>query len=150
MYGKLSARREDWEHPTAECRAREEDVRSDVLEQVERGRPDDEGCKEAEMKYRKKAIVVEAVRLGWDTWSEMCEFAGVGKLDEGKPSGCFLDEEGKPKPDDATEGTMGLLIPTLEGLMVGSEGDYIIRGVKGEFNPCKPDVFAATYEAVPQ
>ena len=43
---------------------------------------------------------------------------------------------------------MGLLIPTLKGLMIGAEGDYIIRGVKGELYPCKPDIFAATYEAV--
>jgi hypothetical protein len=39
-------------------------------------------------------------------------------------------------------------IPTLEGLMVGIEGDWIIRGVKGELYPCKPDIFAATYEPV--
>lgn len=39
-------------------------------------------------------------------------------------------------------------IPTLEGLMIASEGDWIIRGVKGEIYPCKPDIFEATYEAV--
>ena len=39
-------------------------------------------------------------------------------------------------------------IMTLEGIMEASPGDWIIRGVKGEFYPCKPDIFAATYEAV--
>ena len=38
------------------------------------------------------------------------------------------------------------IISTLEGTMIASEGDYIIRGVKGELYPCKPDIFAATYE----
>jgi len=37
-------------------------------------------------------------------------------------------------------------IPTLEGVMTASPGDWIIRGVKGEFYPCKPDIFEATYE----
>lgn len=41
-----------------------------------------------------------------------------------------------------------LEIETLEGVMVASIGDWVIKGVKGEFYPCKPDVFAATYEAI--
>jgi hypothetical protein len=41
-----------------------------------------------------------------------------------------------------------LVIPTLEGEHTASIGDYIIRGVKGEFYPCKPDIFMATYEEV--
>lgn len=39
-------------------------------------------------------------------------------------------------------------IQTLEGLMVASKGDWIIRGIAGELYPCKPDIFAATYDAV--
>lgn len=39
-------------------------------------------------------------------------------------------------------------IPTLEGVMTASMGDYVIRGVAGEFYPCKPEIFGATYEAV--
>lgn len=39
-------------------------------------------------------------------------------------------------------------IKTLEGTMTASKGDWIIRGVKGELYPCKPDIFAATYDAV--
>lgn len=42
----------------------------------------------------------------------------------------------------------GLVIPTLEGDMQAVTGDYIIRGIKGEFYPCKPDIFEATYEKV--
>lgn len=43
----------------------------------------------------------------------------------------------------------GLTIQTLEGPMSAQEGDYIIKGVKGEFYPCKPDIFEATYESEP-
>ena len=41
---------------------------------------------------------------------------------------------------------MCFLVETLEGVMVANVGDYIIKGVKGEFYPCKPDVFEATYD----
>jgi hypothetical protein len=48
-----------------------------------------------------------------------------------------------------TQGGHGrLVIQTLEGQMVANVGDWIIQGVKGELYPCKPDIFAATYEAV--
>jgi len=87
-------------------------------------------------KYRKKPVVKEAVQLRWDTWDEMCIFAGVGKLSDGKP-------EGKQDGDK-----IGLDIPTLEGLMHVEENDFVIRGIKGELYPCKPDIFEATYEPV--
>lgn len=90
------------------------------------------------MKFRKKPVVIEAVQLRWDTWGEMCGHAGVGKLVDNKPEGFWSDGEGHSR--------IGLHIPTLEGLMVATEGDWIIRGVKGELYPCKPDIFAATYE----
>lgn len=41
---------------------------------------------------------------------------------------------------------LGIMIGTLEGSMLAAPGDYIIKGVKGEFYPCKPDIFCATYE----
>jgi hypothetical protein len=44
-------------------------------------------------------------------------------------------------------GLMPFYIKTLEGVMAAEEGDWIIKGVKGELYPCKPDIFAATYEA---
>jgi hypothetical protein len=46
------------------------------------------------------------------------------------------------------EGAGGIAIRTLEGVMHGDPGDWIIRGVKGEFYPCKPDVFSIKYELV--
>jgi hypothetical protein len=100
-------------------------------------------------KFRKKPVVIEAVQLLWTTWSEMCDHAGVGLLSDGKPEGCHVDEEGKAhKPPECANGRIGLWIPTKEGLMLGTEGDWIIRGIQGELYPCKPDIFAATYEAV--
>lgn len=99
-------------------------------------------------KFRKKPVVIEAVQLRWDTWHEICDFVGVGKLEDGKPTGCYIDTEGNPLPEDKASETMGLLIPTLEGLMVGAQNDWIIKGVKGEFYPCKPDIFELTYEPV--
>ena len=48
----------------------------------------------------------------------------------------------------AIEKQGGILIPTLEGEMFASFGDYIIKGVNGEFYPCKPDIFAKTYDLV--
>ena len=99
------------------------------------------------MKYRKKQVVVEAVVLSWKTWQEICKFAGVGKLTDGKPEGCYLGEDGKPRDGHETTDRIGLLIPTLESLMIAADGDWIIRGVNGELYPCKPDIFKKTYEA---
>lgn len=83
-------------------------------------------------KFRKKPVVIEAVQLRWDNWSEMCDFI-KGQGFRGK----HLDRD-----------RIGLEIHTLEGTMLGEENDWIIKGVKGEFYPCKPDIFEATYEAV--
>lgn len=88
-------------------------------------------------RFRKKPIEITAVQLRWDTWSEMCEHAGVGLLSEGKPEGIHRDD-----------GKIEMGIPTLEGLMVASENDWVIRGIQGELYPCKPDIFAATYDMV--
>lgn len=101
-------------------------------------------------KFRKKPVVIEAVQLLWTTWSEMCVHAGVGKLTDGKPEGCWVDSENKivDSTSSLCDGRIALAIPTLEGLMVGVEGDWIIKGVKGELYPCKPDIFEATYELV--
>lgn len=87
-------------------------------------------------KFRKKPVVIEAMKLEWATWSEMCEFLGPGFFASGG--------QGVPGPD----GAIGLTIPTLEGVMTAGAGDFIIRGVKGELYPCKADIFAATYEVV--
>ena len=100
------------------------------------------------MKYRKKPVVIEALQLRWDNWNEMCDFVGVGSLADGKPEGTFLDKEGIPTKECNANTQIGLSIPTLEGVMRGIENDWIIKGVNGEFYPCKPDIFHKTYEKV--
>ena len=97
------------------------------------------------MKFRKKPVVIEAVQLLWSTWSEMCEHAGVGRLVDGRPEGCAVGPDNQLVSENG-DGRIALAIPTLEGLMVSVEGDWIIKGVKGELYPCKPDIFEATYE----
>jgi hypothetical protein len=104
-------------------------------------------------KFVKKPVVIEAVQLTWQTWDAMCEHAGVGRLLDGRPQGGYavpgshdFDASGIQPTDDHV---LALAIPTLEGLMVAHEGDWVIKGVQGELYPCKPDIFAATYEPVP-
>ena len=75
-------------------------------------------------RYRKKPVEILAM-----------EWTGDNKVDVQRFVGRYLDL--LPR---------GLKIPTLEGDMFASVGDYIIQGVNGEFYPCKPDVFAKTYE----
>jgi hypothetical protein len=107
-------------------------------------------------KFRKKPVVVEAVQLTWQNWNEICEFAGVGHLYDDEPEGCWVDpadgfgyQGNQPpehlSPDDAE---IGLMIPTLEGVMLARQDDWIIRGVNDELYPCKPDIFKQTYDAV--
>ena len=101
--------------------------------------------------YRKKPVVIEAVQLTWENWAEICDFAGIGSLLENSPEGTWLDEEGNPTADPQVHRdgkTLGLMIPTLEGLMIAIEGDWIIKGVIGELYPCKPSIFEKTYEEV--
>lgn len=100
------------------------------------------------MRVRKKPVEVDAVQLTWPTWNEMCDFAGVGKLADGKPEGCYIDEDGNAT--DSATSELGLRIPTREGVMLAREADWVIRGVAGELYPCKPDIFEQTYELVGQ
>jgi hypothetical protein len=99
-------------------------------------------------KYRKKPVEIEAVQLTWKNWSEVCDHAGVGP-GENQPNGVYIDAHGythdTPPNDDAK---LGLRIPTLEGVMLGEEGDWIIKGVQGEIYPCKDSIFRQTYEPV--
>lgn len=87
------------------------------------------------MKYRKKPVVIDAVQ--WDgTMSSMDDILAA------YPS---LDTVGKTyKGNECSDWT----IRTLEGQHRVSKGDFVICGIKGEFYPCKPDIFAATYEEV--
>lgn len=82
--------------------------------------------------YRKKPIVVEAVQyLGYESLPEIAQFM----KDE------YLRVLFKPVSEQ-------LIIPTLEGDHEANVGDWIIKGIKGEFYPCKPDIFEQTYEKV--
>lgn len=84
------------------------------------------------MKYRKKPVVIDAYRLPAagedvpDSFHQWCEEVGFTEFESGR---------------DET-----LVIPTLEGAMTAQPGDWIIKGVNGEFYPCKPDIFDKTYE----
>jgi len=100
-----------------------------------------------DMKFKKKPVVIEAVQLLWSTWNEMCDHAGVGKLSDGKPEGTYVNPNNEAVSGSG-DGRIALAIPTLEGVMIGVEGDWIIKGIKGELYPCKPDIFEATYEKV--
>jgi hypothetical protein len=86
-------------------------------------------------KFRKKPVVIEAFqlhnRVGTDDRPEWLKQAA----DEGRV--VFHDQRNAPGH---------WTIPTLEGEMRGDHGDWIIKGVKGELYPCKPDIFEATYE----
>lgn len=80
------------------------------------------------MKYIKKPVVVDAI-----------QWTGFNLLEVGMfiPNGCYFSNTDNPED---------IIITTLEGNMTASKGDYIIKGIKGEFYPCKPDIFEATYE----
>lgn len=89
-------------------------------------------AKEYIERYRKKPVVVEAIRFTRSNFHIVSEFTG-GKAD-------YLTIERCPN------GRCYCLVETLEGNMVANEGDYIIKGVHGEFYPCKPDIFEKTHE----
>lgn len=94
------------------------------------------------MRYRKKPVEIEAVKLENNKQSiiNAIEFVyNVGM----ETSVLGMDFEiNKVRLDG------GLVINTLEGNMLASFGDYIIKGIAGEFYPCKPDIFIETYEPV--
>jgi len=83
-------------------------------------------------KYRKKPVVIEAVQWTNDkeSWDNIMSM-GLSKW----------------KPGEMGSGTF--IIETLEGDHLAKSGDYIIKGVQGEFYPCKPDIFEETYEKEP-
>jgi hypothetical protein len=99
------------------------------------------------MKYRKRPVVIEAVQLRWDTWSEICDFVDDSYFDQG----VYVNLNGtyeKTNIPSESDPRIGLLIKTLEGTMLAVQDDYVIKGVSGEFYPCKPDIFEQTYELV--
>ena len=86
-------------------------------------------------KYRKKPIVIDAFCLGRDPWPDWA----MDLLTRNKVQ--IFEYELSPGPGfDYAE------IRTPEGVMRGNHGDYLIRGIRGEVYPCKPDIFEETYE----
>lgn len=88
-------------------------------------------------RYRKRPVVVEAFQWTGDknqtddpTWIKEAVKKGVVSIFPKSPEGLIM------------------MIDTLEGVMTAKPNDYIIRGVNGEFYPCKPDIFEKTYEPV--
>jgi len=81
--------------------------------------------------FRKRPVVIEAVQFTGGNTVEVVNFIGSGY---------------RVMPDYRDASKDVIFIVTLEGEMVATAGDWIIRGVQGEFYPCKPDIFEATYE----
>lgn len=82
-------------------------------------------------KYIKKPVTVEAVQWTGDNRKDIWDFCTLAYFNT-----------------DFETGDLKLMIQTLEGPMEASVGDYIIKGIKGEFYPCKPDIFLLTYDHV--
>lgn len=98
------------------------------------------------MFYRKRPVLIDAKEWvsGAEAASNVIDWVlrngGVARYHEGVwvPSG--------PRAEDTVWVEEHLEIDTLEGIMTAQRGDFIIRGVQGEFYPCKPDIFHQTYE----
>lgn len=88
------------------------------------------------MKYRKKPVVIDAIQWTGNNLREIIDFSG---LHESATKWTWKQYEHIVKKE-------GLKIFTMEGPLMASAGDWIIKGIKGEFYPCKPDIFASTYE----
>jgi hypothetical protein len=100
------------------------------------------------VKFRKKPVEIEAMQLVADATPAqgMAVYQWVESHLGSVPPPCDEEYNGPGVTIDPADGLM--MIRTLEGDMKVSLGDWVIRGVQGEFYPCKPDIFAATYEAV--
>ena len=90
------------------------------------------------MKYRKKPVVIEA-----EQFTKELALACLMKEQEA-PFGLHVTGNWHPERREVYDAKM--YIRTLEGTMRAEIGDWIIKGVKGELYPCKPDIFEATYE----
>lgn len=92
------------------------------------------------MQFRKKPVVIDAIQWNGDNDIPIMDFVGK-KLSVSKPS------ERIEMDNDLPNHAWVLIIPTLEGDMRANRNDWIIKGVNGEFYPCKPDIFEKTYES---
>jgi hypothetical protein len=82
-------------------------------------------------KYRKKSVVIEAMQFTEETKNQVADFVTDYRL-------LGFSPDGRPT----------LVIETVEGFMAATIGDWVIKGVKGEFYPCQPDIFQASYDFV--
>ena len=95
-------------------------------------------------KYRKKPVVIDAWKLNLqDTNGVIRLYEMVNNVDLST-----VHMVASTYVKDLVKDKGGLPIPTLEGVMLASDGDYIIKGVNGEYYPCKPDLFEKTYDAL--
>lgn len=81
------------------------------------------------MKFRKKPVIIEAIQYNGSNDEEIIRFTNMTAI---------------KRPSELKS----IRIPTLEGDHIANVGDWIIKGIKGEFYPCKPDIFKETYENV--
>lgn len=88
--------------------------------------------------YRKRPLVIEAIQFNNLNKEEIEAFVGQKLKHEIESDAAYVAGAGPP--------VSSLTIPTLEGDVKAISGDYIIKGVNGEFYPCKPDIFRASYE----
>lgn len=100
------------------------------------------------MKYRKKPVVIDAVQWTGVNKREMFDFLTNGNCPDEYITTAFPVIIAENFYIDHLKVLGGLIIKTLEGEHLANIGDYIIRGVHGEFYPCKPDIFRKTYEEV--
>ena len=92
------------------------------------------------MKYTKKPVTIDAIQVKANNFDRICDFIGCTPEQVLNPMS-DIDEHG-----DSRDPYLGVIIDTLEGKMTANIGDMIIKGVNGEFYPCKPDIFAKTYD----
>lgn len=99
--------------------------------------------------YRKKPVVIEAMQCAGTSAEIHALYQWIEKNTLGSFDFVGVTDEGKPRPAsgvsiDPSDGRM--VISTLEGLHWVDLNDYVIRGVAGEFYPCKPEIFHQSYE----
>jgi len=92
--------------------------------------------------FTKKPVTIQAVQLCWKNWNDVCTFLGeiVSPHNPARRTDTYSDTCGEVAP------FIELDIPTMEGIHTARHGDWIIKGVAGEFYPCKPTIFDQTYE----
>ena len=99
-------------------------------------------------KFRKKPVVIDAFQMTQERRKNNLDWPGwlheAWNKNNNEPGALY------PKDFPDSDGTDELVIFTLEGKHDVSFDDFIIKGVKGELYPCKPDIFAATYDPVPE